>query len=191
MNTLYPIFLKTEQLEVLIVGGGYVALEKLQFMFKSSPQARVTLVSPMLRTETKKFIQDKNIRVINSRFRLRFLKNKNLVIATTDNPKVNERVYSLCRKKHILVNVADNPPLCDFYMGGIVTKGNLKIAISTNGKSPTLAKRLRQWLEAFLPEETDTLLDKLYVYRNRLKGDFEQKVLAMNKLTEKLLEQDD
>ncbi len=191
MNTLYPIFLKTEQLEVLIVGGGYVALEKLQFLFKSSPQARVTLVSPMLRTETKKFIQDKNIRVINSRFRLRFLKNKNLVIATTDNPKVNERVYSLCRKKHILVNVADNPPLCDFYMGGIVTKGNLKIAISTNGKSPTLAKRLRQWLEAFLPEETDTLLDKLYVYRNRLKGDFEQKVLAMNKLTEKLLEQDD
>ena len=191
MNTLYPIFLKTEQLEVLIVGGGYVALEKLQFLFKSSPQARVTLVSPMLRTETKKFIQDKNIRVINSRFRLRFLKNKNLVIATTDNPKVNERVYSLCRKKHILVNVADNPPLCDFYMGGIVTKGNLKIAISTNGKSPTLAKRLRQWLEAFLPEETDTLLDKLYVYRNRFKGDFEQKVLAMNKLTEKLLEQDD
>ena len=191
MNTLYPIFLKTEQLEVLIVGGGYVALEKLQFLFKSSPQARVTLVSPMLRTETKKFIQDKNIRVINSRFRLRFLKNKNLVIATTDNPKVNERVYSLCRKKHILVNVADNPPLCDFYMGGIVTKGNLKIAISTNGKSPTLAKRLRQWLEAFLPEETDTLLDKLYVYHNRLKGDFEQKVLAMNKLTEKLLEQDD
>ena len=191
MNTLYPIFLKTEQLEVLIVGGGYVALEKLQFLFKSSPQARVTLVSPMLRTETKKFIQDKNNWVINSRFRLRFLKNKNLVIATTDNPKVNERVYSLCRKKHILVNVADNPPLCDFYMGGIVTKGNLKIAISTNGKSPTLAKRLRQWLEAFLPEETDTLLDKLYVYRNRLKGDFEQKVLAMNKLTEKLLEQDD
>ena len=191
MNTLYPIFLKTEQLEVLIVGGGYVALEKLQFLFKSSPQARVTLVSPMLRTETKKFIQDKNIRVINSRFRLRFLKNKNLIIATTDNPKVNERVYSLCRKKHILVNVADNPPLCDFYMGGIVTKGNLKIAISTNGKSPTLAKRLRQWLEAFLPEETDTLLDKLYVYRNRLKGDFEQNVLAMNKLTEKLLEQDD
>ena len=191
MNTLYPIFIKTEQLEVLIVGGGYVALEKLQFLFKSSPQARVTLVSPMLRTETKKFIQDKNIRVINSRFRLRFLKNKNLVIATTDNPKVNERVYSLCRKKHILVNVADNPPLCDFYIGGIVTKGNLKIAISTNGKSPTLAKRLRQWLEAFLPEETDTLLDKLYVYRKKLKGDFEQKVLAMNKLTEKLLEQDD
>ena len=121
MNTLYPIFLKTEQLEVLIVGGGYVALEKLQFLFKSSPNARVTMVSPMVRTETKDFIQDKNVQVISSRFRSRFLKNKNIVIATTDSPKVNERVYNLCRKKHILVNVADNPPLCDFYMGGIVT----------------------------------------------------------------------
>ena len=90
-----------------------------------------------------------------------------------------------------MVNVADNPPLCDFYMGGIVTKGNLKIAISTNGKSPTLAKRMRQWLEGFLPEETDVLLDKLYKYRKSLKGDFDQKIVAMNALTEKLLEKND
>ena len=90
-----------------------------------------------------------------------------------------------------MVNVADNPPLCDFYMGGIVTKGNLKIAISTNGKSPTLAKRMRQWLEGFLPEETDVLLDKLYEYRKSLKGDFDQKIVAMNALKEKLLEKND
>ncbi len=191
MNTLYPIFLKTEQLHFLVVGGGYVALEKLQFLYKSSPNATVTLVSPMVRKETKDFIAGKNITVIKQVFKRRFLANKNVVIATTDSPKVNKRVYDLCRKKNILVNVADNPPLCDFYMGGIVTKGNLKIAISTNGKSPTLAKRLRQWLEAFLPDETDALLDKLYVYRNRLKGDFEAKVKAMNSLTEKLLEQHD
>ena len=73
----------------------------------------------------------------------------------------------------------------------IITKGNLKIAISTNGKSPTLAKRIRQWLEGFLPEETDALLDKLYEYRNSLKGDFEQKIVAMNALTEKLLKKND
>ena len=191
MNTLYPIFLKMDQLEVLIVGGGFVALEKLQFLFKSSPNAKVTLVSPMIRKETRAFIEDKNVTVIKSVFKRRFLKKKNIVIATTDVPKVNVRVYRLCRKNHILVNVADNPPLCDFYMGGIVTKGNLKIAISTNGKSPTLAKRMRQWLESFLPDETDALLDKLYVYRNSLKGDFEQKVAAMNILTEKLLEKND
>ena len=63
--------------------------------------------------------------------------------------------------------------------------------ISTNGKSPTLAKRIRQWLEGFLPEETDALLDKLYEYRNSLKGYFEQKIVAMNALTEKLLKKND
>ena len=188
MNTLYPIFLKTEQLHVLIVGGGFVALEKLEFLFKSSPNARVTLVSPMVREETQAFISDKNVTVIKRSFQRKFLRGKNIVVATTDVPKVNERVYKLCRKRNTLINVADNPPLCDFYMGGIVTKGNLKIAISTNGKSPTLAKRMRQWLEGFLPEETDALLDKLYEYRNSLKGDFEQKIVAMNALTEKLLE---
>jgi precorrin-2 dehydrogenase/sirohydrochlorin ferrochelatase len=191
MNTLYPIFLKTNQLHFLVVGGGFVALEKLEFLFKSSPNAKVTLVSPMVREETQAFIADKDVNVIKRKFHRRFLRNKHIVIATTDSPKVNERVYKLCRKRNLLVNVADNPPLCDFYMGGIVTKGNLKIAISTNGKSPTLAKRLRQWLEGFLPEQTDALLDKLYVYRNRLKGDFEQKIAAMNTLTEKLLEQHD
>lgn len=191
MNTLYPIFLKTNQLHFLVVGGGFVALEKLEFLFKSSPDAKVTLVSPMVREETQAFIADKDVNVIKRQFHPHFLRNIHIVIATTDNPKVNERVYKLCRKRNLLVNVADNPPLCDFYMGGIVTKGNLKIAISTNGKSPTLAKRLRQWLEGFLPEETDALLDKLYVYRNRLKGDFEQKIAAMNTLTAKLLEQHD
>ena len=97
MNTLYPIFLKTEQLHVLIVGGGFVALEKMEFLFKSSPNAKVTLVSPMVREETKAFIADKNVTVIKRRFHKRFLKGKNIVIATTDVPKVNKRVYTLCR----------------------------------------------------------------------------------------------
>jgi len=82
------------------------------------------------------------------------------------------------------VNVADTPDLCDFYLGGIVTKGNLKIAISTNGKSPTAAKRLRQLLEEVLPEEIDDLLDNLNAYRDTLKGDSEYKVKAMNEITE-------
>ncbi|MBT3443463.1 MAG: hypothetical protein HN443_00295 [Flavobacteriaceae bacterium] len=72
-------------------------------------------------------------------------------------------------------------------MGGIVTKGNLKIGISTNGKSPTLAKRLRQWLEAILPEEIDPLLETLRKYRKTLKNDFEFKVKEMNKVTESLI----
>ena len=75
-------------------------------------------------------------------------------------------------------------------MGGIVTKGNLKIGISTNGKSPTLAKRIRQFLESILPDEVDELLDTLRNYRETLKGDFKFKVTEMNKRTKLLLKND-
>lgn len=84
--------------------------------------------------------------------------------------------------------MADTHELCDFYMGGIVTKGNLKIGISTNGKSTTLAKRIRQFLETLLPDEIDELLDTLRKYRESLAGDFESKVIEMNKRTKLLLE---
>ena len=188
-NPLYPIFLKTIQLHILIIGGGYVALEKLGFIFKSSPESRVTIVSPMLREETASFIKGRNIKYIQDKYKKNNLKTAHLVIATTDNPQVNQQVFLDCRERNILVNVADSPSQCDFYMGSIVTKGNLKIGISTNGKSPTFAKRLREWLENFLPEQIDDILNKLYIYRSQIKGDFEQKVQAMNKVTENLIEE--
>lgn len=189
LNPLYPIFLKAHQLEFLIVGGGYVALEKMEFLLKSSPKAKITLVAPFLREETKAFIKDKPVCVIKRRFRLWDLRKKNIVIATTDSPAVNQKVRLACNKRRILVNVADTPDLCDFYMGAIVTKGNLKIGISTNGKSPTIAKRMRQFLEGFLPDEIDDLLNTLRDYRQTLKGDFESKVIEMNERTKLLLEE--
>ena len=189
LNPLYPVFLKAHQLEFLIVGGGYVALEKMEFLFKSSPKAKVTLVAPFLRDETKAFIKDKPVLVIKRRFRLWDLRRKNIVIATTDSPEVNRKVRLACNKRRILINVADTPDLCDFYLGGIVTKGNLKIGISTNGKSPTIAKRMRQFLEGFLPDEIDDLLNTLRNYRQTLKGDFEAKVIEMNERTKLLLEE--
>ena len=190
LNPLYPIFLKAHELEFLIVGGGYVALEKMEFLFKSSPQANVTLVAPFIRKETLNFIKDKPVKVIKRKFCLKDLHRKKIVIATTDNPQINRKVKEACNRRQILANVADTPELCDFYMGGIVTKGNLKIGISTNGKSPTLAKRIRQFLESILPDEIDELLDTLRNYRETLKGDFESKVIEMNKRTKLLLKND-
>ena len=191
LNPLYPIFLKAHELEFLIVGGGYVALEKMEFLFKSSPLAKVTLVAPFIREETLNFIKDKPVQVIKRKFKLDDLHGKKIVIATTDVPETNKKVQEACNRRQILVNVADTPELCDFYMGGIVTKGNLKIGISTNGKSPTLAKRIRQFLEHILPQEIDELLDTLRNYRETLKGDFASKVIEMNKRTKLLLKNKD
>jgi|TARA_B110001450_G_scaffold76934_2_gene73181 precorrin-2 dehydrogenase / sirohydrochlorin ferrochelatase len=187
-NNLYPIFLKTKNLQILIVGGGFVAEEKLTFLLKSSPDANVLMVSPMFREGTKALAKKGNVTLINKKYSRRYLKGKHIVIATTDFPEVNETVYKHCRKRSILVNVADNPPFCDFYMGGIVTKGNVKIAISTNGQSPTTAKRLRQFFEEVLPENINDLVKNLNEFRKTIKGDFEQKVETLNEFTKGLIE---
>ena len=183
MNDLYPIFIKPENIRILIVGGGFVALEKLTFLFKSSPQAIVTLVSPMVRDETMSFIADKEVTIINEKYTPVFLKGHQLVIATTDDKEVNVKVSMDAQKEGILVNIADTPNLCDFYMGSIVTKGHLKIAISTKGKSPTLAKRMREWLEYIIPDEIDDSLHKLNEFRRRIKGDFVLKLKRMDEIT--------
>ncbi|MBT8239492.1 MAG: bifunctional precorrin-2 dehydrogenase/sirohydrochlorin ferrochelatase [Croceitalea sp.] len=187
-NNLYPIFLKTSQLDILIVGGGFVAEEKLHFLTKSSPDAKVTMVSPMFREATVQLAKTFKIELIEDTYSAKYLNARHIVIATTNQPKVNLEVYNDCRKLNILINVADNPPLCDFYMGGIVTKGHVKVAISTNGKSPTTAKRLRQFFEEVLPEDISHMVQNLNNFRKTLKGDFEEKVNKMNEITQKLVE---
>ncbi|MDO6760718.1 bifunctional precorrin-2 dehydrogenase/sirohydrochlorin ferrochelatase [Tamlana sp. 2_MG-2023] len=187
-NNLYPIFLKAKSLNILIVGGGYVAEEKLTFLLKSSPDANVTMVSKMFREDTIALAKTGNVTLIEDKYKKKYLKGKHIVVATTNKPKVNIKVHKHCRAKSLLVNVADNPPYCDFYMGGIVTKGNVKVAISTNGKSPTTAKRLRQFFEDVIPENVDDLVQNLNEYRKTIKGDFEQKVEKLNEFTKGLIE---
>lgn len=188
MNHLYPIFLKVHELNVLLVGGGFVGTEKLEFLLKSSPQAQVTAVSKEFRPEFLELAaKTDTVTLIEDDYDEKYLGGKHIVIGATNVKAVNRKIRDEAKERFILVNIADTPELCDFYLGGIVTKGNLKIAISTNGKSPTAAKRLRQLLEEVLPEEIDDLLENLNAYRETLKGDFEFKVKAMNEITEGLV----
>ncbi|MCL6267071.1 precorrin-2 dehydrogenase/sirohydrochlorin ferrochelatase family protein [Flagellimonas myxillae] len=190
-NELYPIFLKVSNLNVLIVGGGNVGLEKLTFLLKSSPNAQVQMVALDFLGETVELAKKHQVEIVKERYHKKFLQGKHLVVACTDKPEINEQVYRDCREQSILVNVADNPPFCDFYMGGIVTKGNVKVAISTNGKSPTTAKRLRQFFEDVIPDNIDDLVQNLNEYRKTLKGNFEEKVEALNEFTRSLVDKKD
>jgi len=188
-NELYPIFLKVSKLQVLIVGGGSVGYEKLFFLLKSSPNACVNIVSKTFGEELTGLAKQKpHIKLIKDAYHQKYLKNKHLVIGATDKKEVNKQIYEEAKALNILVNIADTPHLCDFYLGGIVTKGNMKIAISTNGKSPTLAKRLRQFFEQVIPENMNELAENLNTYRKTLKGDFEHKVREMNKITQRFMD---
>lgn len=186
-NELYPIFLKLQNLNVLIVGGGNVGLEKLSFMLKSSPNANVEVVAPKFIPELEALVEKHpSVKLTQAKFKKKMLKKRNMVIACTDDLKVNKRVYDLSRKRYLICNIADTPDLCDYYLGGIVTKGNVKIAISTNGKSPTTAKRLREFFEEVIPEDINKMVENLNEYRKTLKGNFEEKVQKMNEITESL-----
>lgn len=188
-NELYPIFLKAHELNILIVGGGNVGLEKLSFLLKSSPNAKVSLVAPVIKEEIKKLAETHpTVTLIKDKYAKEYLDEKHIVIAATDDQMVNLNIFLEAKQRNLLVNLADQPQYCDFYLGGIVTKGNVKIAISTNGKSPTTAKRLRQFFEQIIPESINELVQNLHAYRKRLKNDFEHKVDTLNELTETLLD---
>lgn len=186
-NELYPVFLKLHNLNVLIVGGGNVGLEKLFFMLKSSPNANVEVVAPKFLAELEELAaKHPTVTLTKAKYKKQMLKKRHLVIACTDNLKVNEKVFYQARKRYLICNIADTPDFCDYYLGGIVTKGNVKIAISTNGKSPTTAKRLREFFEEVIPTDINEMVQNLNEYRKTLKGNFEEKVKKMNEITSSL-----
>ena len=111
-----------------------------------------------------------------------------LVVAATNNEELNQQIREEADRRNLLVNFADKPDLCNFYLGSIVKKGDLKIAISTNGKSPTIAKRLKQVLNDSLPDELNDTLQNMQALRNTLNGDFADKVKKLNAVTSSLVE---
>ncbi|HEX5652444.1 MAG TPA: TSUP family transporter [Chitinophagaceae bacterium] len=190
-NQLYPVFLKLEQLNILLVGAGNVGLEKLHSLLSNSPEARITIVAPYVKEEVRKLVyKHPSCSILQKEFDSTDLDNKELVILATDNHSLHEAITTLAHDRKILINVADTPELCDFYLGSIVQKGNLKIAISTNGKSPTAAKRIREVLHEALPGELDDVIENLHKVRNKLNGNFEHKVKKLNSITRILVEKD-
>jgi precorrin-2 dehydrogenase / sirohydrochlorin ferrochelatase len=188
-NNLFPVFLKLEELETLIVGGGNVGLEKLSALLKSSPKAKVTVVAGKILPELKMIEkQNANVKLIDRNFRIRDLLHKDVVILATDDKLLHERIRVHARKRRLLINVADTPDLCDFYLGSVVTKGNIKIGISTNGKSPTIAKRMREYLEESIPDDTEELLRNMQQIREKIKGDFSEKVRILNDITSRFID---
>lgn len=169
-----------------------VGTEKLSFILKSSPNANITVVAKEISKEIRSMANGQSSIVLEEKtFESADMDNHQLVIAATADSVLNQEIYRAAKAKNILINVADTPELCDFYLGSIVTKGNLKIAISTNGKSPTLSKRIREFFEDILPDNINDLILHLHQYRNTLKGSFEEKVQKLNDLTSSFLTDND
>ncbi len=183
-NLLFPVFLRLDKLNVLIVGAGNVGWEKVGIMFRHADNGNVTVVAPEVREEIEELGRRyRNLIIIKKKFEISDLEGKDVVIAATADNELNKFVHQEAKRKGLLVNVADTPDLCDFYLSSVVKKGDLKVAISSNGKSPTLTKRVRELLEDVLPEEIDAVLENLNQIRDSLKGDLEEKIKKLNEIT--------
>lgn len=185
---MFPIFLKLESLKTLIVGGGNVGLEKISAILKNSPAAPIILVARTIHPGIKALASTHpNVELVERNFRLWDLWSADIVLLATNNRDTNHSILRFAKTRGLLVNVADTPDLCDFYLGSVVTKGELKVGISTNGKSPTIAKRFREFMEEAIPENTDELLDNMNGIREKVKGDLGEKVKVLNEVTKSWL----
>lgn len=188
-NRLFPVFLKLETLRVLVVGAGKVGLEKLTGILQNAPATAVTVVAVTVAEEVRALgAAHPNIEIHERAFELPDLNDKDLVIIAVNEPMASNVIRDAAKESRLLVNVADTPDQCDFYLSSVVQKGNLKIAISTNGKSPTAAKRIKEVLNNALPGELNDVINNLHQVRNRLNGNFAAKVKKLNDLTKILVE---
>jgi siroheme synthase-like protein len=188
-NQLFPVFLKLNNLHTVLIGAGNVGLEKLAAIIGNSPQATVTIIAKTFLPEVHSLAAEyKKIAIVQKAFTESDLDNADIVVAATNDNELNNYIRQSAHDRKLLINVADKPELCDFYLGSIVKKGDLKIAISTNGKSPTVAKRLKEVLNEGLPGELDITLQQMSELRNSLSGDFADKVKKLNEVTSVLVD---
>jgi siroheme synthase-like protein len=187
-NHLFPVFLKLETLRVLIIGGGHVGLEKLQAVIQNSPGSSIRIIALEISDNIRGLAASRsNIELSEKAYDRQDLDDCDIIIAAVNNDIISQLIWQDAKQKGKLINVADRPEFCDFYMGSVVQKGNLKIAISTNGKSPTIAKRLKEHLHEIIPDEIENVLQNMQVIRKRMDGNFTEKVKQLNELTKVLV----
>lgn len=186
-NNLFPVFLKLEELKVLLIGAGNVGLEKLSAILSNAPATAVKVVATEINDAVREVAsKHEQVELIEKRYEATDIDWADLVITAINDPIVSEQIRNDAKLRGKLVNAADKPELCDFYLSSVVKKGNLKIAISTNGKSPTIAKRLKEVLSEVMPDQLDEVLENMHIIRNKLSGNFTDKVNKLNHITRDL-----
>ena len=155
----YPIFIDVEDREVVIIGGGNVCARKAETMMRYG--AKVTVVSPEFTGEIEAWARDGRIRIQRKEYEEIDLEGASIVIASTDDECINGRIARDCRRRRIPVNVVDVTHLCEFIVPAIVEKGSIQLAVSTGGKSPALARTLKEDLQRVVGPEYVEINDLL------------------------------
>ncbi len=166
-----PLFLNADKHgPVLVIGGGEIAAAKTEAL--ASVGATVDIVSEHIEEAVTILCRKHNFQITQGKYHHKYLKGRKIVVAATDNDDVNARIAKDCNKRGILVNVVDNPPLCDFIFPALIRRGSLQIAVSSSGVSPVLARMVKHAIEQVVPINFTNLIkfmgDKKTVLREKL-----------------------
>jgi len=162
----YPIFLELSGRRVVVIGGGAVAIRKAQSLLAAG--ARLVVVSKDINDALTALCQGTNAELIKSKYSKDYIAEAVLVIAATNKPELNRRIYKDCQELEILCNVVDEPELCDFLVPAVVKRGDLQIAIGTAGNCPAYAGHLRRKLEQTFTDKHGKFLAELETLRKRI-----------------------
>jgi precorrin-2 dehydrogenase/sirohydrochlorin ferrochelatase len=162
----YPIFLELSGRRVVVVGGGAVAVRKAQMLLAAG--ARLVIVAEQIEDKLTSLWKGTNPELIKSKYSKNYIAEAVLVIAATNNSKLNNRIYKDCQELEILCNVVDAPEHCDFFVPAVVKRGDLQIAIGTEGHCPAYAGHLRKKLEQSFTDKHGEFLAELETLRKRI-----------------------
>lgn len=175
----FPFFVDVENQNCLVVGGGVVALRKIEKLLPFNPN--ITVVSPKVH---KEILSIENINIIKRKFDFNDLKEKSFVITATDDKVLNKEIYNFCKENNIPVNTVDDKDNCSFIFPALARNNGVTVAISTSGKSPLYAKYLRKKIKNLI-QDSESIVDNLSKYREKIKNEIsleENRKLAFEKL---------
>ncbi len=152
----FPIFLNIKNKPITVIGGGDIALRKVKLLIKVKP--KITLISKVICKELKEMLLEHNHKIIKKSFQEKDLENPILIVAATNNTKLNKKISIIAQQKNILINVVDQPELCTFTMGSIIERDSLVISISSGGKAPVLVRNIREKIEMLIPQSYSELV---------------------------------
>jgi precorrin-2 dehydrogenase/sirohydrochlorin ferrochelatase len=183
----YPVYLDIKNRNCLVVGGGSVGTRKVLTLLACG--ANVTVVSTAVTEKLKELSNKGLIRLKERSFQSADLDDRFLVIGATDSQELNFNIHAEAERRGLLCNIADRPEVCNFILPSIVNRGDLIIAISTSGKSPAFAKRLRKHLEKEFGNEYAEFLNLMGAIRKKLLSQ-DHEPEAHKHLFEQLIERD-
>ena len=164
--SFFPMYMDMNNLKVLVVGGGYIATEKLEKLVDFTTQ--ITVIALRVEDEAQNIIDKYELALHQRAYSVGDIQGFDIVIVATDTVELHKEIYEESRGSRILVNSVDNTDYCDFIFPSYVQKGDLTIAFSTGGASPAFAKQIRRHFEKIIPDSVGEFLQKMKALRSEI-----------------------